>query len=323
MIIRQQAFIGNKKMLKGGLHCHTTRSDGQGTPEAVIRRYYELGYDFTTLTDHRVYNYENFAPDIPITIIPGTEFNSVNLCADQAYGFRTFHTVCLGPSKEDGNGFEHDERFEPANVKNQYEYQPFLDWIHANNNITFYCHPEWSSTPARMFQNMEGNFAMEIWNSGAVIECNTDKDAAYWDELLGKGKRIFGVAVDDSHNISDQGNGWVMVNAENNIPAILDGLQKGAFYSSCGPEIYDFYVEDGVVHIKCSEVEKICFQCDAHPTKMFKDTMGRLNHAEYSLDVQRWHGGSYPYVRATIIDKAGRYAWTNPIYLDNNEKIEE
>ena len=28
---QQQAFIEAKKMLKGGLHCYTTRSDGKGT----------------------------------------------------------------------------------------------------------------------------------------------------------------------------------------------------------------------------------------------------------------------------------------------------
>ena len=39
MMIRQQAFAGKKDapMYKGGLHCHTTRSDGRGTPEEVNR----------------------------------------------------------------------------------------------------------------------------------------------------------------------------------------------------------------------------------------------------------------------------------------------
>lgn len=38
-MLRQQAFnqTGNN-MLKGALHCHTTRSDGRGTPEEVIDR---------------------------------------------------------------------------------------------------------------------------------------------------------------------------------------------------------------------------------------------------------------------------------------------
>lgn len=37
MLNRQAAFINPGKMLKGALHCHTTRSDGAGTPEEVIR----------------------------------------------------------------------------------------------------------------------------------------------------------------------------------------------------------------------------------------------------------------------------------------------
>ena len=35
MKITQKAFTGSGKLLKGGLHCHTTRSDGKGTPEEV------------------------------------------------------------------------------------------------------------------------------------------------------------------------------------------------------------------------------------------------------------------------------------------------
>jgi hypothetical protein len=34
---RQEAFVNQKKMLKGALHCHTTRSDGDGEPAEVIR----------------------------------------------------------------------------------------------------------------------------------------------------------------------------------------------------------------------------------------------------------------------------------------------
>ena len=33
---------------------------------------------------------------------------------------------------------------------------------------------------------------MEIWNSGSAINCDCDYDAAYWDEILGKGKVIYG-----------------------------------------------------------------------------------------------------------------------------------
>ena len=32
-MLRQAAFEGENPLLKGGLRCHTTRSDGKGTPE--------------------------------------------------------------------------------------------------------------------------------------------------------------------------------------------------------------------------------------------------------------------------------------------------
>jgi len=303
---QQQAFSGSEKMLKGGLHCHTTRSDGKGTPEEVIRMHYRNGYDFLAITDHRIYNYQNFAPETPITILPGMEFDNTFL---REKGFRTFHTVCIGPAKEDGNGYEQDQRFTSGTAKTQEEYQPYLDEIHANNNLTIYCHPEWSSTPARYFEKLEGNFAMEIWNTGCVMENEMDKDAAYWDELLGQGKVIYGVATDDGHPVDQHCKGWVMVRAENTISAILKALADGAFYSSCGPEIYNFYVEDGKAVIECSPVAKVRFHSDMHPTRIITAADGTMTRAEFDL------GDNYQYTRATVIDKDGKYAWTNPIFL--------
>ena len=228
-MLRQTAFIEKNKMLKGGLHCHTTRSDGRLSPEETMQLHKENGYDFLAITDHRRYNYIDFVPELGITIIPGMEFdNSTSIPCD--HGFRTYHTVCIGPSKEDGNGFEQDVLLDSAVAPTQEAYQPYLDDIHAKKNLTIYCHPEWSSTPARYFERLRGNFAMEIWNSGCAIENDMDTDAAYWDELLGQGIKIFGVATDDGHQKYHHCKGWVMVNAENSIGAILQALENGAFY---------------------------------------------------------------------------------------------
>ena len=311
-MIQQQAFAGNEKMLKGGLHCHTTRSDGRGTPEEVIRLHYHNGYDFLALTDHRYYNYINFAPDCPITIIPGMEYDNTFM---HGKGFRCFHTVCIGPSREDGNGYEQDERLESGKALTQEEYQPYLDEIHAKKNLTIYCHPEWSSTPARYFEKLEGNFAMEIWNSGCVQECAQDMDAAYWDELLGQGKVIYGVATDDGHSMKNHCCGWVMVRAENNINAILKALEDGAFYSSTGPEIYNFYVEDSKAVVECSFAKEVRFQSDMHPTRMVRSVNNELVRAEYPIANENGEY-TYRYIRATVIDQFGRKAWTNPIFLD-------
>ena len=308
---QQQAFVSKGPMLKGGLHSHTTRSDGKGTPEEVIRYYYQHQYDFLALTDHRIYNYKNFAPDVPITIIPGMEFDNI---IEKGKGFRCFHTVCLGPLKEYGNGFEQDERLVSGVAKNQEEYQSYLDAFHAKGNLTIYCHPQWSSTPARYFENQKGNMAMEIWNSGCALICDMDKDAAYWDELLGQGKVIYGVATDDGHAMAHHCLGWVMVRAENNVNAILKALNEGAFYSSCGPEIYDFYSDGDTVVVECSPAYKVRIHSDMHPTRIKLSADGTMTHAEIKLDSSSY--GGYRYVRATVIDKNGKYAWTNPIFCE-------
>ena len=73
MIVRQAAFGGSEKLLKGNTHTHTTRSDGACTPEETIHIYAEKGYDFLALTDHSVYNFTNFAPESGVLILPGTE----------------------------------------------------------------------------------------------------------------------------------------------------------------------------------------------------------------------------------------------------------
>ena len=309
MIKRQQAFTGEGMLLKGNLHCHTTHSDGHMTPAEVMEFLAGKGYDFLAITDHRRYNFENEAPEYGITIIPGMEFD----CEfERGYGMRCFHTVCIGPSREDGNGFEQGVRLPSGRYKDQLEYQEFLDEAHAKNNLTIYCHPEWSSTPARYFEKQKGNFAMEIYNTACDYECDMDKDAAYWDELLAQGIKIFGVASDDAHWQGTLGGGWVMVKAENNVNSILDSLKCGKFYSSCGPEILDFYIDGEKAYIDCSKAKRIRLHSANHPTLYIDADGDGMTHAEFNL---KWWAGPYQYVRASVIDADGKKAWTNPIYL--------
>ncbi len=303
---RQAAFARQHPLLKGNLHTHTTRSDGLGTPEQVIHKYIAHGYHFLALTDHRIYNYLNYASDSAITILPGMEMDR----GMNDPGIHCFHTVCLGPLKEDGNGFSQDQVFEGGNVKDQYDFQPLLDMIHENGNISFYCHPQWSGTPAREFERLSGNFAMEIWNSGCALENDMDTNAAYWDELLMQGQHIFGVAVDDGHSMEHHCLGWTMVHAENNINDILYALKSGAFYSSCGPEIHDFYIDDRKAVVECSPCDRILFIYGGAPTKMVRNESGLITKGEFMVPAY------YRYLRAAVVDSLGRHAWTNPIFID-------
>ena len=302
---RQAAFIDSRKLLKGALHCHTTRSDGRGTPEEVLRKHAEHGYDFVALTDHRYYNFANYG-DAPLTIIPGMEMDG-NLPGVGWPYVHCHHIVSIGPEKAQGNGFEQDQRFESLRLSKPEDTQALLDKLHAANHLTIYCHPEWSGTPAQEFMHMKGNFAMEIWNSGCVLENHQDTNAAYWDELLFDGQHIWGVATDDGHAMDQHCRGWVCVKADNNVPAILKALESGDFYASTGPEIHDFYVEDGVAHIECSPVQSVEFISWRMPSRVVEGQ--DMTHIESSFHP------NVGYLRASVIDAAGRRAWTNPIFF--------
>ena len=306
-MIRQQAFTGSEKLLKGNLHCHTTRSDGKASPGELLRIYAENGYDFTAVTDHMVYNYKNFAPDTGILVIPGMEADR-NLANENG---RCFHTVFIGP-EEDSNGFWQDERFSTGFVKDQTEYsEKILRDAYAKNNMVIYCHPEWSCTPYTSFHKMEGIFAMEIWNSVCAMEWGCDKNAYGWDDILRTGRRIWGVASDDAHDPKHMAHGWVRVNAEKNVDSVLTALREGAFYASTGPEIYDFYVDGNTATVKCSPASRIRFIGDIMPARMKEgENLTELTVRHSDLDWLTEH-----YLRVEVTDAEGHMAWTNPIFL--------
>jgi len=304
MIIRQAAFEGKGKMLKGNLHCHTTRSDALGTPYSVSRQYAASGYDFLALTDHNIYNFDQYSPEDDLLILPGMEVDT-GLPGPDCH---CVHVVSLGPEKEMGNGFDQDQRFRYPQAENAGQAQIMIDDILKANNLPMYCHPEWSGTPAQEIEELQGFSLMEIWNTGCVLDNGLDKDAAYWDELLMAGRVVYGVATDDGHSAKQNCQGYIMVNAEKNVQSILEALKRGAFYASCGPVIYDFYVEDGVATVLCSPAASIRFR---HLRNPYQDQKGiALTGAQAPIPK-----GQH-YVRAEVTDHLGRKAWTNPIFVD-------
>lgn len=301
-IIRQSAFNTEHSLLRGNLHLHTSRSDGQLSPDEAVRKYAENGYDFVALTDHSVYNRESYAPETGMVIIPGVEVHT--LLEEAGAGERVYHSVFLGEDNE-SNGFLHDERILIDNVKSQEEFQKYLDLAYSKNNIAFYSHPEWSQTPPRYFDKMKGLAGIEIWNTASSYR-DYDINAPYWDDLLGQGMRLAGIAVDDAHKEHQYLGGWIMVNAEKNVPSILSAIKNGAFYSSCGPVIKNFYFDGKhAVAETEEECEKIFICSDKHKHKVGENSS--FFETEIADDCQ--------YIRAVVKDKHGKRAWTNPIYL--------
>jgi len=65
--------------LKGCLHCHTTKSDGNLPPEELIKKYREEGFDFVAVTDHRDKPKPHCYPDIDgILVLEGCEVSEAH-----------------------------------------------------------------------------------------------------------------------------------------------------------------------------------------------------------------------------------------------------
>ena len=103
--------------------------------------------------------------------------------------------------------------------------------------------------------------------------------------------------------------GWVRVNAEKKISSVFEALKNGAFYSSTGPEIYDFYMEDGTAHIKCSPVKWIKFHVGTRPLRLQKNENGLITEASIKIP------DTAAFVRVTVEDEKGMRAWTNPFFM--------
>src|SRR4051794_16229626 len=68
-------FDGSGPLLRCALHAHTTNSDGELSPEMLVRHYAWAGYDVLAVTDHWVRTEQASTKDI--LVIPSTELNAV------------------------------------------------------------------------------------------------------------------------------------------------------------------------------------------------------------------------------------------------------
>ena len=110
-----------------------------------------------------------------------------------------------------------------------------------------------------------------------------------------------------------------MVKAEALDPdALLAALKSGQFYSSQGPRFHDIDVTLKEVRVECSPVDTIAILTGTsrglnvtgrHITSAVFDIASSLQKAWVQTKPDQWF-------RIAIIDRDGRRAWTNPIWVD-------
>lgn len=290
--MRLRTFEPGKLLLRGNLHTHTTASDGGASPCEAMAWYRSHGYDFLAITDHwlRV----NEQPPDGLLLIPGIELDAVD--PDQGM----FHMVGLNVRSAPDRGVI--RRVGDA-----------ISFIRDDGGLAVLCHPYWCGMASTAVAQAEGIFAVEVFNTTCEELIAKGLAAVHWDDALAQGKRVWGTAVDDAHwHRPDYGGGWVMVQAEErSVEAVLAALAAGRFYSSRGPDILDFWVEDGRAFAQTSPARRISFVCDRWRGTCCVPQPGQddITTASAVLDP------TSRYVRIEVDDGAGRRAWSNPIYL--------
>lgn len=280
---------------RGNLHAHSTASDGQVPPAGVAQWYRKQGYDFLALTDHCTITEAAF-PD-GLLAIPGVELNTQVVRAGRT---GLYHVLGLGVSPV----CRCDVSESP---------QELIDAVRSAGGLAVIAHPHWSGNVIDAeFLGLEGYAGIECFNYACEVENHKGFGTGYWDELLLHGKRVWGLATDDSHwQTDDSCGGWLMVKAPQlTAGAVLAAIAAGCFYSSSGPAIYDVQLAGNQITVRCSPARAVHFVGDGPWGRSVWAREDKwIAEATYTLS------GRERFIRIEVVDPQHRPAWTNPVFL--------
>lgn len=290
------------RFYRGNLHTHSSRSDGMVPVEKVIATYRDGGYDFLALTDHFLERYGYPITDTRAFRTPGfTTIIGAELHAPMTEMGDRWHIVAAGLPLD----------FEPTSAT---ETGPSLAARAADAGAFIgIAHPAWYGLTLRDALSIEAAHAVEIYNE-TCLWLNDRPDGWHMSDMLsGSGRRLSGYAADDAHfkdAMPDACAAWVQVRAESLDPnALVTALKAGQYYSSQGPEIRDIRVTDGHIEIASSPARGIFISGRG---ARYGSKLGD-GITEARLPLTRFVDS---FCRVTVLDMAGRRAWSNPIWLD-------
>ncbi|HUF48580.1 MAG TPA: CehA/McbA family metallohydrolase [Vicinamibacterales bacterium] len=308
----QQAIPGSEmRWYKGNTHAHTLNSDGDSTPDDVVRWYREHGYHFLVLTDHNYVTRVDALNDLhgaagKFLVVQGEEVTS-------SFQSRPVHV----------NGLGITEHVEPArdrmSVVETIQYN--VDGIRRADGIPHINHPNfgWALTPDdlrqvqnnRLFEVYNGHPAVHSYGGGGVPSL----DEA-WDLILSQGVWLYGLAVDDAHtfkqpgnpNVAGPGRGWIAVRAPHlDTRTLLDAIERGDFYASTGVELVDVRTTatSMTVEVRPTGGRKHRIHFIGQGGRLLRDA--QESTATYTFT------GDEGYVRAKVYDSIGNVAWIQPV----------
>ncbi len=301
-MIFNNPFRAEGKWFKGNLHTHSLNSDGHRSVEQLVTRYKDTGYDFLSITDHGKLTDTRKLSTPSFLLLPGEE-----ICVGSSEGGRLIHIV----------GINIQGQIPVNDLDKEGDPQIVIDLIRELGGVAVVAHPYWSGLNLNDVKGLKGYLGVEVYNSTCDFAINRGLSNVHWDNLLVSGKRIYGFAVDDAHNMKrkylpdDSCCAWINVKAESLTgDDIMNSIQKGLYYSSNGPEIKDIEIKQDQIKVSTSPVRTISFVSNGGLGQKNTSETGYLDEAVYSLK------GREIYVRIEASDQKGLTAWSNPVFLE-------
>ena len=291
---------------KANLHSHSTVSDGEKTPEEAKAEYLEKGYSVYAYTDHNTLVTHNELTDENFLALNGVEID-INDPLKPPMKYCHIGFIALNPEITDYS-FDLDRTYSGENISRM------MKEGRDSGFFVIYNHPSWNEEDKDEFLHYHGMHAMEIINGNGIFGGYPEFDDKEYDQILRNGERIFCVACDDNHGVFDRFKGFTMIKAEKlDYESIAKALLEGNFYASMGPEIKALWIEDGKLHVECSDA--ICIRASTGTHRRYfkwNDVEGAdvLNEAEFEIRPED------KYVRVYVTDKQGKYAFSNAYFLD-------
>lgn len=297
---------------KGNTHTHTLNSDGDSTPDEVVRWYREHQYQFLVLTDHNfltsvdALNALHGATD-KFLVIPGEEVTD-------RFGDKLLHV----------NGLAVSERVAPQGGTSVVDVlQRNVNAIRRVRGVPHVNHPNfgWAITADELRQ-LENTKLIEVFNGHPIVNNlgggGVPGIEQAWDMVLTSGKLIYGIAVDDAHTFKDPGNpavagpgrGWVMVRAPRlDTRALLDALEAGDFYASTGVVLAEYQATTREISVRVRPVATSKYRIQ------FIGSGGRVLRESTEPQATYVFTGDEGYVRAKVLESNGAVAWCQPVIV--------
>nr|WP_320153922.1 PHP domain-containing protein [uncultured Draconibacterium sp.] len=240
----------NYNRYKANLHTHTTCSDGKLSPQQVVDKYHELGYQILAITDHNEVTY------------PWDSFSQLSFSSKSQerlqVGIIDSGAVIFedrNPDKLQMFAIQGNEVSSPHHIGSLFsnyrkgsgeEYQ-IIEEIGKKNGLVIINHPGryTSRNPEkynadwymRLFQHFDFVTGIEIYNQGDRYPT----DRILWDSVLVKTmpeRPVWGYSNDDFHEgMENLGRNWnLFILPELNEECIRQAMHNGQFFHIYAPK---------------------------------------------------------------------------------------